>query len=106
MNSDERSRPSAPLYDVSSRMTSCQLILNIEIELMQHRIARVMEALADGWFRRTDWRRVKEASDGSVGTTLIGVLMVNGGVTVCVAETLGSETVGTFGRLPENCVTC
>ena len=49
---------------------------------------------------------VNEASDGSVGTTVMGVLMVYGGVTVCVAEMLGSETTGTFGRFPENCVTC
>ena len=45
---------------------------------------------------------VKEASEGSVGTTLIGVLIVNGGVIVCVAETVGNETVGTLGRFPEN----
>src|SRR3954454_19185564 len=49
---------------------------------------------------------VNEASEGSVGTTLMGVLIVKGGATVCVADTVGIDTVGTFGKLPENCVTC
>ena len=40
------------------------------------------------------------------GSATMGVLIVNGGVTVVAADTLGSETRGILGGFAENCVIC
>ena len=77
-------------------------------------------AMAEGhWDESADWSNacvrsvptkgllaVNPASDALAATIGMGVLTLYGGVTVFAAVIVGDATTGTFGKFPENCVTC
>ena len=80
--------------------------MDIEVILVHHRIGGLVERLrTDGSDERVR-RRVNPASDALAATIGMGVLMVYGGFTVLAAVIVGDAITGTFGKFPENCVTC
>src|SRR6185437_10311147 len=105
MKSDARSEPRAPLYDVSRTIVfvnwycrSKLYCINIGLRALSKLCVRNEEAIG--------FCGVNELNEVPAGSATIGVLIVNGGETVCAADTLGREIVGIFGALSENCDIC
>src|SRR5436190_22340208 len=101
----ERSRPSSPLYDA----------LNVRESVSWYWILKLYwwtigsAAWSKAWLRMVPtngFAAVNPASDALAATIGMGVLMVYGGVTVFCGVMVGDATTGTFGKFPENCVTC